>query len=174
MALIKSKQIESLHADKITETNLKKFVTDEQILKWNSGTGSGSESKNIELSKTDTHIVWRIEGDELWNELVALSDITGPAGADGSISSLPNEETVKKISEDIDGNLLFNGEKLKVDIDTSDLATKEELNAIQKQINELKNKLDSLTNENREKYLSDVEGNILTDIDNNPITEQSA
>ena len=40
MALIKSKQIESLHADKVIETNDRKFVTEEQILRWDTGAGS--------------------------------------------------------------------------------------------------------------------------------------
>lgn len=91
---------------------------------------AGIDGKNIELSKTATHIVWRVEGETTWKDLIALSDITGPAGADGGSASLPNEDTLKKISEDAQGNLLFDGSKIQADIDTSKLATKEELKNI--------------------------------------------
>lgn len=188
MQLIKSKQIESLAADKIIETNVRKFVTEEQILRWDTGAGSsgtpGQDGKNIELTKNDTHIMWRVEGEDEWQELVALADITGPAGqdglpgrdgidgqpgkdgidgknieltktsthimwrytgqdegigwtplielseitgpagADGAGINLPNEDILLNISEDDNGNLSYKGNPLTADID---LPTDEEV-----------------------------------------------
>ncbi len=43
----------------------------------------GSDGKQIEVKKTDSHIQWRYEGGE-WQNLVALSDITGPSGQNGN------------------------------------------------------------------------------------------
>ena len=42
----------------------------------------GINAKNIEVQRAETHIQWRYEGDE-WQNLVAISDITGPAGQNG-------------------------------------------------------------------------------------------
>ena len=42
----------------------------------------GMNAKNIEVQRAATHIQWRYEGDE-WRNLVAIADITGPAGQDG-------------------------------------------------------------------------------------------
>ena len=38
--------------------------------------------REIELSSNETHIIWRLAGDE-WQNLVALSAITGPQGEQG-------------------------------------------------------------------------------------------
>lgn len=46
-----------------------------------SGIGGGS---NIELSVNDTHILWKLESEAEWKELVALSVITGPQGPTGA------------------------------------------------------------------------------------------
>ena len=46
----------------------------------------GSDGREIQLSKSATHVQWRYVGGAAWTDLVALSDITGPqgpAGADG-------------------------------------------------------------------------------------------
>ena len=51
----------------------------------------GINAKNIEVQRAETHIQWRYEGDE-WQNLVAIVDITGPAGqngADGSDGKTP-------------------------------------------------------------------------------------
>ena len=42
----------------------------------------GVNGKNIEVQRAATHIQWRYEGGE-WQDLVAITDITGPAGQDG-------------------------------------------------------------------------------------------
>lgn len=44
----------------------------------------GTNGKNVELQKTATHVQWRLVGDVTWNNLVALSEITGPTGANGT------------------------------------------------------------------------------------------
>lgn len=43
----------------------------------------GADGRDIELRKTSTHIQWRYttEADTAWRDLVALSEITGPAGS---------------------------------------------------------------------------------------------
>lgn len=43
---------------------------------------TGGDGREVELQKSATHIQWRYVGDPTWNNLVALTDITGPAGAD--------------------------------------------------------------------------------------------
>lgn len=43
---------------------------------------NGVDGKTVEVRKTDSAVQWRYEGEE-WQDLVALSDITGPAGQDG-------------------------------------------------------------------------------------------
>lgn len=48
-----------------------------------SGIGGGAGS-NIELSVNDTHILWKLESEAEWKELVALSVITGPQGPKGA------------------------------------------------------------------------------------------
>lgn len=45
--------------------------------------GGGGAGREIELQKGETAIQWRYTGDTEWKDLVALADITGPAGVDG-------------------------------------------------------------------------------------------
>lgn len=57
-----------------------------------SGTGTdGTDGREIELQKNDTHIQWRYVGDSSWTNLVALSDITGNDGK--GISGLSKTNT---------------------------------------------------------------------------------
>ncbi len=44
---------------------------------------NGVDGKTIEVQKTDLYVQWRYEG-EAWQNLVALADITGPAGQKGA------------------------------------------------------------------------------------------
>lgn len=44
----------------------------------------GADGREIELQKTATHVQWRYAGEATWTDLVALSDITGPAGTNGT------------------------------------------------------------------------------------------
>jgi hypothetical protein len=44
---------------------------------------SGADGQEVQLQKTSTHIQWKYESDLTWNNLVALSEITGTNGADG-------------------------------------------------------------------------------------------
>ena len=51
----------------------------------------GVNGKSIEVQRAATHIQWRYEGGE-WQDLVAIADITGPAGqkgADGTDGKTP-------------------------------------------------------------------------------------
>lgn len=43
----------------------------------------GINGKNIEVKRTTEYIQWRYEGGE-WQNLVAIADITGPAGQNGA------------------------------------------------------------------------------------------
>ena len=45
---------------------------------------AGEDGREVLLQKSATHIQWQYEGDESWTNLVALSDITGPAGEEGA------------------------------------------------------------------------------------------
>lgn len=47
------------------------------------GSGSGVDAREIELRKSATAIQWRYTGDETWNDLVALAEITGSQGEQG-------------------------------------------------------------------------------------------
>jgi len=42
------------------------------------------DGKQVELRKGSTALQWRYVGDPAWNDLVALSEVTGPAGATGT------------------------------------------------------------------------------------------
>lgn len=42
----------------------------------------GEDGREVELQKSATHIQWRYVGDPTWVNLLPLTDITGPAGAD--------------------------------------------------------------------------------------------
>ena len=62
---------------------------------------NGADGRSVEIKKTDSHIQWRQEGGQ-WQNLVALSDITGPSGqkgADGKDGKSPefrvNESTLQ-------------------------------------------------------------------------------
>nr|WP_288556727.1 hypothetical protein [uncultured Mediterraneibacter sp.] len=44
---------------------------------------NGVDGKTVEVRKSDSAVQWRYEGEE-WQDLVALSDITGPAGQNGN------------------------------------------------------------------------------------------
>ena len=62
---------------------------------------NGADGRSIEIKKTDSHIQWRYEYGS-WQNLVALSDITGPSGqkgADGKDGKSPefrvNENTLQ-------------------------------------------------------------------------------
>ena len=62
---------------------------------------NGVDGKSVEVKKTDSYIQWRREGGQ-WQNLVALSDITGPSGqkgADGKDGKSPefrvNENTLQ-------------------------------------------------------------------------------
>ena len=47
------------------------------------GSGTGSDAREIELRKSSTALQWRYTGDETWNDLVSLAEITGPQGTPG-------------------------------------------------------------------------------------------
>ncbi len=44
---------------------------------------NGTNGREIQFQKTATYLQWRYVGDTSWTNLVALADITGPAGKDG-------------------------------------------------------------------------------------------
>ena len=47
------------------------------------GSGSGADAREIELQKSGTTIQWHYTGDETWNDLVTLAEITGAQGEQG-------------------------------------------------------------------------------------------
>lgn len=44
---------------------------------------NGTPGKSVEFQATPTYIQWRYVGDTLWNNLIAVASLTGPAGHDG-------------------------------------------------------------------------------------------
>lgn len=44
------------------------------------GSGSGTDGREVELQNNGTHIQWRYEGEEYWNNLVDLLDLKGSDG----------------------------------------------------------------------------------------------
>ena len=44
---------------------------------------AAADGREIEMQKSATHVQWRYVGDASWTNLVALTEITGPAGANG-------------------------------------------------------------------------------------------
>lgn len=49
--------------------------------------GSGTNGREVELSVVNGYIAWRYAGETTWRNLVALSDLTGPAGFSPTIST---------------------------------------------------------------------------------------
>lgn len=47
------------------------------------GSGGGADAREIELQKSSNALQWRYVGDETWNDLVTLAEITGPQGEQG-------------------------------------------------------------------------------------------
>lgn len=45
--------------------------------------GAGQDGREVELSTSASHLMWRYVGELTWNNLVALADITGPKGDTG-------------------------------------------------------------------------------------------
>ena len=89
----------------------------------------GINAKNIEVQRAATHIQWRYEGDE-WQNLVAIADITGPAGQNGKDGA--GGENGKDGKNGIngtngkDGNTPFIGENGNWWIGTNDTGVKAE------------------------------------------------
>lgn len=80
-------QIASGKADSlIYEDNTLKLMSGETELSRvtiTAGSDSGTDAREIELQKSETAIQWRYTGDEKWNDLVTLAEITGPQGTPG-------------------------------------------------------------------------------------------
>ena len=43
----------------------------------------GDPGPAVELRGTETHVQWRVEGEDDWTDLVAISDLDGPQGEKG-------------------------------------------------------------------------------------------
>ena len=58
---------------------------DKNIIEFISGaTGmKGEDGREVELGKNSTHLLWRYVGDNVWINLISLTEITGPKGDDG-------------------------------------------------------------------------------------------
>ena len=80
-------QIASGKADSIEyKDNILKLMSGEKELSRvtiTGGSGTGSDAREIELRKSSTALQWRYTGDETWNDLVSLAEITGPQGTPG-------------------------------------------------------------------------------------------
>lgn len=78
-------QIASGKADSIKyEDNILKLMSGEtELSRVTIRAGSSSEAREIELQKSSTALQWRYTGDETWNDLVTLAEITGPQGLTG-------------------------------------------------------------------------------------------
>lgn len=80
-------QIASGKADSIEyKDNILKLMSGEKELSRvtiTGGSGTGSDAREIELQKSDTTLQWRYTGDSEWNDLISLTEITGPQGEQG-------------------------------------------------------------------------------------------
>lgn len=80
-------QIASGKADSIEyKDNILKLMSGEKELSRViivASSGPGSDAREIELQKSATTIQWRYVGDDTWNDLVALAEITGARGEQG-------------------------------------------------------------------------------------------
>lgn len=94
-------QIASGKADSIKyKDNILKLMSGEKELSRvtiTGGSGTGSDAREIELQKSSTALQWRYTGDETWNDLVSLAEITGPQGTPGP----PGEQGVQGPKGDI-------------------------------------------------------------------------
>lgn len=62
----------------------------------------GDDGREVEFQKSATHIQWRYVGDVAWNNLVALVDITGPAGPSTDVAAVTHAATGKTPPVDAD------------------------------------------------------------------------
>ena len=80
-------QIASEKADSLSyKDNILKLMSGEKELSRVTivaSSGPGSDAREIELQKSSTAIQWRYVGDEKWNDLISLAEITGPQGEQG-------------------------------------------------------------------------------------------
>lgn len=65
------------------------------------GSGSGTDGREVELQNNGTHIQWRYVGEESWTNLIALEDIKGQAGDDGSPGKPGRDGTTPHIGENM-------------------------------------------------------------------------
>lgn len=66
--------------------------------------GGTATTAGIELQNNGTYIQWRQVGTVTWNNLVALTTITGPTGATGAVGpGVPTGGTAGQILSKIDG-----------------------------------------------------------------------
>ena len=94
---------------------------------------NGIDGKNVELQRTNTHIQWRQEGQEEWNDLIEIEELRAPAVM--NIDAYTKEETdaliadaITKALEDIGVILDEYATKQYVDSEIAKLV--EELNAV--------------------------------------------
>lgn len=80
-------QIANEKADSLSyKDNILKLMSGEKELSRviiTGGSGTGSDAREIELQKSSNALQWRYVGDETWNDLVALAEITGEKGEQG-------------------------------------------------------------------------------------------
>lgn len=54
------------------------------IVKAISTASGGGAANNVELSSNSTHLLWKLQSEQEWKELIPLSRITGPQGQKGA------------------------------------------------------------------------------------------
>ena len=80
-------QIANEKADSLSyKDNILKLMSGEKELSRvtiEASSGPGSDAREIELQKSSNALQWRYVGDETWNDLISLAEITGPQGEQG-------------------------------------------------------------------------------------------
>jgi len=87
-----------------------------KVLRWNED-ADNLENRDpiseVEMQKTSTHIQWKLTQDTDWINLVALTEITGPQGDPGEVTTSDETVTDENIAvyDGTDGNTIKDGGK---------------------------------------------------------------
>lgn len=82
-AVLSDKQNVLTPVDNYIVIDKDEIYLDVDALQENLDAVAGKDGREIEIGSNNSHLLWRYNGDSAWQELIALSDITGVDGATG-------------------------------------------------------------------------------------------
>ncbi|MBQ4637482.1 MAG: collagen-like protein [Clostridia bacterium] len=71
----------------------------------------GTDGREVELSRNDTHILWKYKDESVWYELIEIALLKGDASATiriGSVTTLPYGEDAEVVNSGNENNVILN------------------------------------------------------------------